>query len=171
MDNTDLSSENLVQKLVERKEELGYTNAVIAEISGVPESTVTKVFNGTNRSPTYDTISPISHALGVSLDTITVIEESAEKSDSTKQAEAKPRDDRFVNYVISSTEARIKNKEKWLNRLSIAVAALMVLLILWLIWDYTHLDRGFIRYTAQAQIVPNNDSVSLYIFTPQGGLK
>lgn len=170
MGTTDLSSENLVQKLVERKEELGYTNAVIAEISGVPESTVTKVFNGTNRSPTYDTISPISHALGVSLDTITVIEETAEKSESAKPAEAKPRDDRFVNYVIFSTEARIKNKEKWLNRLSIAVAALMVLLILWLIWDYTHLDRGFIRYSAQAQIVPNNDSVSLYTYTQQGGL-
>lgn len=169
MGTTDLSSENLVQKLVERKEELGYTNAVIAEISGVPESTVTKVFNGTNRSPTYDTISPISHALNVSLDTITVIEETAEKSDSTKQAEAKPHDDRFVNYVISSTEARIKNKEKWLNRLSIAVAVLMVLLIVWLIWDCTNFDRGFIQYTAQAQIVPNNDSVSLYIYTPQGG--
>lgn len=163
MDNTDLSSENLVQKLVERKEELGYTNAVIAEMSGVPESTVTKVFNGTNRSPTYDTISPISHVLGVSLDTITVIGETAEKAESAKQAETKPRDDRFVNYVISSTEARIKNKEKWLNRLSIAVAVLMAILIAWLIWDYTNLDRGFIRYTAQAQIVPNNDSVSLYI--------
>lgn len=170
MGTTDLSSENLVQKLVERKEELGYTNAVIAEISGVPESTVTKVFNGTNRSPTYDTISPISHVLGVSLDTITVIGETAEKAESAKQAEAKPRDDRFVNYVISSTEARIKNKEKWLNRLSIAVAVLMVLLIVWLIWDCTNFDRGFIQYTAQAQIVPNNDSVSLYIYTPQGGL-
>lgn len=163
MEKTDLSSENLVQKLVERKEELGYTNAVIAEMSGVPESTVTKVFNGTNRSPTYDTISPISHVLGVSLDTITVIGETAEKTESAKQAEAKPRDDRFVNYVISSTEARIKNKEKWLNRLSIAVAVLMAILIVWLIWDYTNLDRGLIRYTAQAQIVPNNDSVSLYI--------
>lgn len=169
MGTTDLSSENLVQKLVERKEELGYTNAVIAEMSGVPESTVTKVFNGTNRSPTYDTISPISHVLGVSLDTITVIGETAEKAESAKQAETKPRDDRFVNYVISSTEARIKNKEKWLNRLSIAVAVLMVLLIVWLIWDCTNLDRGFIRYSAQAQIAPNNDSVSLYIYTPQGG--
>ena len=168
MGTTDLSSENLVQKLVERKEELGYTNAVIAEMSGVPESTVTKVFNGANRSPTYDTISPISHALGVSLDTITVIGETAEKSESAKPAEAKPCDDRFVNYVISSTEARIKNKEKWLNRLSIAVAALMVMLIVWLIWDYTHFDRGFIRYSAQAQIVPNNDSVSLYTYTQQG---
>lgn len=169
MGTTDLSSENLVQKLVERKEELGYTNAVIAEMSGVPESTVTKVFNGTNRSPTYDTISPISHVLGVSLDTITVIGETSEKAESTKQAEAKPHDDRFVNYVITSTEARIKNKEKWLNRLSIAVAVLMVLLILWLIWDYTHLDRGFIQYTAQAQIVPNNDSVSSNTYTQQGG--
>lgn len=170
MEKTDLSSETLVQKLVERKEELGYTNAVIAEISGVPESTVTKVFNGTNRSPTYDTISPISRALGVSLDTITVIGETSEKAESAKQAETKPREDRFVNYVISSSEARIKNKEKWLNRLSIAVAALMALIIIWLIWDCTHLDRGLIRYSAQAQSVPNYDSVSLYIYTPQGGL-
>lgn len=157
MEKTDLSSETLVQKLVERKEELGYTNAVIAEISGVPESTVTKVFNGTNRSPTYDTISPISRALGVSLDT----GDASAKAESAIQDEAKPRDERFVNYVISSTETRLKNKEKWINRLSIAVAALMLLIIAWLIWDCTHLDRGFIRYSAQAQIVPNCDIVSL----------
>lgn len=40
-----------IRQLEERKKELGYTNAMIAEKSGVPLSTVQKVFCGATRHP------------------------------------------------------------------------------------------------------------------------
>lgn len=40
-----------IRQLKERKKELGYTNEMIAEKSGVPLSTVQKVFCGATRHP------------------------------------------------------------------------------------------------------------------------
>lgn len=59
--------DNIVSKLIAKKAELRVTNAWIAEKSHVPESTVTKVLNGTNKSPSFATIIPMAEALGVSL--------------------------------------------------------------------------------------------------------
>lgn len=59
--------DNIVEKLIAKKAELHVTNAWIAENSKVPESTVTKVLNHTNKSPSFATIIPMAEALGVSL--------------------------------------------------------------------------------------------------------
>ena len=59
--------DNIVEKLIAKKAELRVTNAWIAENSKVPESTVTKVLNHTNKSPSFATIIPMAEALGVSL--------------------------------------------------------------------------------------------------------
>ncbi|WP_371722225.1 helix-turn-helix domain-containing protein, partial [Neglectibacter sp. X4] len=39
-----------------KKQELGYTNEMIAQISGVPLGTVQKIFAGITTSPRYDTL-------------------------------------------------------------------------------------------------------------------
>lgn len=70
--------ENIVEKLIAKKGELHVTNAWIAEKSKVPESTVTKVLNGTNKSPSFATIIPMAEALGVNL-TPTTIEQAEAK--------------------------------------------------------------------------------------------
>ena len=59
--------ENIVEKIVAKKAELHVTNAWIAEHSKVPEHTVTRIMNGTSKSPSFATIIPIAEALGVSL--------------------------------------------------------------------------------------------------------
>ena len=53
-----------VQEMKERKKELGYTYAQIAELSGVPLGTVQKVFNGTSSSPRYETLRALEQVLG-----------------------------------------------------------------------------------------------------------
>lgn len=52
-----------VSKLKERKKELGYTNEMIAEKSGVPLSTVQKIFSGATKHPRYDTLLELTKAL------------------------------------------------------------------------------------------------------------
>ncbi len=145
MANNDLQADILIECLKSRKSELGLTNAVIADKTGVPESTVTKVFNGSNRSPSYDTIAPIAHVLGVSLDTMTVIGETADAPKHDPQTGQ----DVFLRYVIQSCEARLKLKDKWINTLAAALFILLAFLIAWLIYDFTHLNLGWVQYSAQ----------------------
>lgn len=57
-----------VEKLKMIKEEKGLSNVEIAKISDIPLATITRVFNGQTPNPTFETISRISFALGVSLD-------------------------------------------------------------------------------------------------------
>lgn len=138
-----MESDILLHCLVQQKEALGYTNAMIAEMSGVPESTVTKVLGGVNRSPGFETISPIARVLGVSLDELSV-KETAPPDTSTLTV--------GVSHIISSYERRLREKNRWINILAVAVAALILLLIFFLIYDITHPSLGWVQYTA----VPGN---------------
>lgn len=45
-----------VEEMKRRKKELGYTNEMVAEYSGVPLSTVQKIFAGVTTSPRYETL-------------------------------------------------------------------------------------------------------------------
>ena len=52
-----------IEEMKARKAELGYTNEMIAEKSGVPLGTVQKIFAGITKSPRYDTIRKLQKAL------------------------------------------------------------------------------------------------------------
>ena len=57
-----------IQELKKRKQELGYSNQQIADLSGVPLSTVQKVFGGSTRTPRHDTLEAIESVLFTSRD-------------------------------------------------------------------------------------------------------
>ena len=44
-----------IEEMKQRKKELGYSNAQIAELSGVPLGTVQKIFGGATAAPRYET--------------------------------------------------------------------------------------------------------------------
>ena len=52
-----------LEQMKKRKEELEYTNEAISLLSGVPLSTVNKIFNGVTKSPRYSTILALERAL------------------------------------------------------------------------------------------------------------
>ena len=49
-----------VDQMIEKKREYGYSNEKIAKLSGIPLSTVQKIFSGETKSPRYDTVQAIS---------------------------------------------------------------------------------------------------------------
>lgn len=53
-----------IQEMKKRKRELGYSYVQIAELSGVPLSTVQKIFSGTTVSPRYETLRALEQVLG-----------------------------------------------------------------------------------------------------------
>lgn len=52
-----------IEDLIERKKELGYTNEMIADKSGVPLSTVNKIFGGITTRPRYNTMQSLECVL------------------------------------------------------------------------------------------------------------
>ena len=58
-----------IARMKERKKELGYTNARIAELSGLPIGTVQKIFSGETASPRYGTVQKLEKVLGLQADT------------------------------------------------------------------------------------------------------
>ena len=72
-----------VSELKELKKKKGYTNEMIAEMTGVPLSTVQKVFSGQTKHPRADTLLELSKGLsdrGYDMATYAVREEAAEYS-------------------------------------------------------------------------------------------
>lgn len=53
-----------IQEMQERKRELGYTYAQIADLSGLPLGTVQKVLGGITLTPRYETIMALERVLG-----------------------------------------------------------------------------------------------------------
>ena len=54
-----------VTEMKERKTQLGYTNEMISELSGVPLSTVQKIFAGVTEKPRYETLKAIESILNI----------------------------------------------------------------------------------------------------------
>ena len=67
-----------VEKLKVIRDEKKITNVEIAKISNIPLATATRVFNGQTPNPTFETISRIAVALGISLDEIIGLKEPDE---------------------------------------------------------------------------------------------
>ena len=67
-----------VEKLKVIRDEKKITNVEIAKISNIPLATVTRVFNGQTPNPTFETISRIALALGISLDELIGLKEPNE---------------------------------------------------------------------------------------------
>ena len=52
-----------IEDMKRRRRELGYTARQIADLSGVPLGTVQKIFAGITKTPRYDTLLALEHAL------------------------------------------------------------------------------------------------------------
>lgn len=151
MDKTALASELLIDAMVKRKEELHVTCAQIAEQSGTPESTVTKVFNRSIKSPTLDTLIPIAQALDISIDSIfaKTVEKAAEKTVAATSIPAKmlvSQEDKFLNLFIETHDKTIndykeqlRNKDRWIKVLVGILTACVSVLAFIAIYDITHI--------------------------------
>lgn len=109
----------------------------IADKSGVPLSTVSRVLSGTTDNPSFVTIRDIVKAMGGSLDAIAGIVVEPEKP--------APAEDHSESKEL--LRKSIEEKSKWLTRVAIYACvvtfALVALLVLILIADHSDPTRGF----------------------------
>lgn len=114
----------LKEDLNELKDKRHMTLQDIADKSGVPLSTVKKIFNGNTRDPGYLSLKPILDVL------------QDDKSDSqTKE-------------MTDLYERIIKHKNKWIKFLTILSVSFVAIFVALLIYDLCDLRVGFIRNRA-----------------------
>ena len=136
MDKAALASENIVEALIRKKEELQITCAQIAEKSGVAESTVIKVFNRSIKSPSIDTLCPIAEALEVSIDkalnkAVNAVVEEAVAKKTVPATMLVSQEEKFLNLFLETHNRQITDlkeqnhrKEKWIRFLVGALVAM-----------------------------------------------
>ena len=123
-----------VEKLKMIKEEKDLTNLEIATLSNIPLPTITRVFNGQTPNPTFETISRIAFALGVSLDELSGLRQPEEQPVSStientlsSYAELlKEKDDRIKELIEDKRVIR-NEKYKLVGLLVGIISAILVL--------------------------------------------
>ena len=118
-------------KLSKFKERSGLTNQQIAEKSGVPLSTVTRVFNGQTDNPNYRTVADIVLAIGGSLDEMEGIKQPGEV---------------VPDKMLQFYEKELDNKNKWIKILFLSFLAITAVLVTIVMIDVLNGGIGFIRY-------------------------
>ena len=151
----------------------GWTNAKLAEESGVPESSIQKYLSGKTAEPRFDKVVALCRALRISIDSTCDIDVNAsvdeiaelraalalaEEKRKTAEAQRETAETRLqsqiheYNNMVSAYEYRIdiaKDRTIWLRRGMIAIGAVTVLLMLTiigiLVYDITHPDIGWFQ--------------------------
>ena len=131
------------------KAEKGLSLAEIAKIAETPLATITRIFNGQTPNPTFETISRISFALGVSLDELSGLKQPDE------QPIASPIENTLNSYVELLKEKdirieqlledkRIIRNEKY-KLVSVLVGIITAILVLFAV-DILNGHFGYFRY-------------------------
>lgn len=126
-------------RLNEERKRRGLTNQQLAELSGVPLSTITRVLNGETKDPTITTLNAITAALGITLDDI-----FHEVSTNEHGAELVSR--QMFNVMLSEKNAQIARLQNEKKVLFIILMCCFVLVFAFTLVDAINGRVGWIRY-------------------------
>ena len=130
----------IYEKLRQLKESSHMSTQQIAEKSGVPASTISRILSGQTDSPGCQTIAELVKAMGGSLDEMMGI-----KDPKPKEAE-KPKGD---EALIALYERQLASKDKAFRAMLIVCGVLICVVIviaMYFCWDVAHHSMGFIQY-------------------------
>jgi transcriptional regulator with XRE-family HTH domain len=138
-----------VDKLKAIRDEKHLTNVEIARIADTPLATITRVFNGQTPNPTFETISRIAIAMGVSLDELTGLKPTdappvpsrIETALNSYSDILREKDDRIKEL---QEEKRLERKEK--HRIMGVLVCFIGFVLLILAFDLLNGDLGYIRH-------------------------
>lgn len=143
------------EKLNEVKKKKGLTNQRIAELSGVPLSSVTRILNGETKDPSIEAVQKISAALNLKLDNL--------YSDDVIEADngAKYVSEYMFNLMLAEKNREIEKTCSEKRALFIVVIALIAVLVGMILLDALNGRVGWIRYTETAAKFVNELSTLL----------
>lgn len=121
--------------LIKLKNISGLTIDQIASVSGVPESTVKRIFSGKTDNPYFQTIIDIVKSLDGSIDEMELIK--------TKEVQIMPHE--TESRLILLYREIIRAKNKWIKFLVAVIAVLVSIFILFFFYDILNPTIGWFR--------------------------
>ena len=109
----------------------------IADKSGVPVSTVRRIFSGQTPDPGYTTVLSIIEAMGGSDEDV--------KDDTPDKPKIETVSRQSVERLCSVYEHSLSDKNKLIKALLIIILSMMAIFIFLLIWDLCNPNVGFFR--------------------------
>lgn len=129
------------EKLNQMKKDSGMSTQQIADKSGVPSSTITRMLNGQTEEPTFSNIANVVKAMNGSLDELVGLPPKVVTEIKTVNADER---------IIDLYERSIKAKNRWIMYLFITLLILISFIIGVLIFDLAHPDRGWYQEIIEA---------------------
>lgn len=132
-------------KLAAMKARCGLSKQQIADKSGVPLSTVNRVFSGQTDNPTFHTVVDLVRAMGGSLNELDDVLPPTEEEQATPEKVP----EKFLEIYerqVRLYEQQAKQKDKWMKFLFIACASLTAILVGILFLDVLNGNIGYFRY-------------------------
>lgn len=129
----------MVDRLRELKENAKMTVQQIADKSGVPVSTVSRILSGETANPQFQTVCDIISAMGGSVDEFIGISKVDKNCDFLST-------EKVLRQVIEDKNKTIKHKNRWIYALVAMLIFVFAAVVFVLIYDITHPDMGYVRY-------------------------
>ena len=128
-----------IDYLLKFKAESNLTNEQIAQLSGIPESTLARIFNGRTDNPYFQTIVDLVRAMKGSVDEMEDLR-SLQKDANTAENAA------VDNKLITLYREILNNKERWIRFLAGILLAVLIFILIMVTYDILHPMKGWIQY-------------------------
>lgn len=113
------------------------TQRRLSDLSGVDESTISRILSKETFDPGYSKVRDLVIALGWSLDSLAGVAKAPKEA-------SKPSD-----ALVDIYERALVNKNRWIKRLFIlccVLASILAVIVFYFIWDATSPTEGIIKY-------------------------
>ena len=121
------------EKLKKLKDNCKLTTKQISDLSGIPESTISRILSGQTDNPTFDSVCAIVQAMGGSLDDLCDLQTDSDPADTSS--------------LSALYERVITPKNRMIRILFGFCCALVGVLVFIVLFDVLNGSAGFIRYS------------------------
>ena len=125
--------------LLKLKAESNLTNEHLAQLRGIPESTLARILNGRTDNPYFQTIVDLVRAMKGSVDEMEDLR-SLQKDANTAENAA------VDSKLITLYREILNNKERWIRFLAGVLLVVMIFILIMVTYDILHPMKGWIQY-------------------------
>lgn len=121
------------------KAESRLTNEQLAQISGIPGSTLARIFNGRTDNPYFHTIVDLVRAMKGSVDEMEGLQPLPKDTNTAENAAVDKK-------LITLYREIINNKERLIRLLAGVLLAVMIFILIMVTYDILHPMKGWIQH-------------------------
>ena len=115
-------------------------------MSGVPESTVSRILNGTTDNPNFQTIVDIVRTLKGSIDVMEDLCHTAESAPKETESKKTAEKEEAQKARAEVFHAAIAVKNRWIRFLVGLLVSVLSFVLIMIAYDLLHQNKGWIQY-------------------------